>query len=108
MDIQIYVIKIIKQKYDNIGDINNEITYYSKYREELLNILNKNPLITYSEFKKKSSILFRYNDYNFDIKVNTIKNLYYTWKKNNKIFSIFEKLYKHEYAIFMNEFKFIK
>ena len=53
------LIYIIKQKYDNIGDINKDIKNNIENREKLINRLNKNPLIIYTEFKRNSSLLYR-------------------------------------------------
>ena len=60
---------------ENITIINKEITNKEHYREILLNILNCNPLILFSDFMKRSSEIYRNNDYNFDLNKNFIKNL---------------------------------
>ena len=92
---------------ENITIINKEITNKEHYREILLNILNCNPLILFSDFMKRSSEIYRNNDYNFDLKKNFIKNLYYNWKKDNIIFtkfSVFNSNKALNGEIFMRKF----
>jgi len=92
---------------ENITIINKEITNKEHYREILLNILNCNPLILFSDFMKRSSEIYRNNDYNFDLKKNFIKNLYYNWKKDNIIFtkfSVFKSYKTLDNELFMRDF----
>jgi len=71
---------IRKQKYENIEDIDKEIANYNDYKILLTIKLQKNPLIKVDEFKKRPSEIWSNSEYNFDLKVNAIKNIYYQWK----------------------------
>lgn len=124
-------ISVNKIIYDNSKDINIDIENAKKYKEIILSKLKENPLIT-----TISSEMDRQNDFNFELKLNTIKNIYYSWRNNAFVFkkySIFEnnktlnnkiylrdyyytyiydntgtKIYNHEHAIFLTPFNFIK
>ena len=61
--IQIYAIKKYAH-FENYADITAEINNYS---QELLQFLNLNPIIKYSEFKKKDLKYYYKNKYNFKI-----------------------------------------
>ena len=74
---------------ENSSITNKEIENRDKYKEELINILNSNPLIVLSNFKKLALELYRGNDFKFDLKKSFIRNLYYRWKKDNIIFTKF-------------------
>ena len=100
-------LSIRKQKYENIQDIDKEITNYNDYKILLTNKLQKDPLITVDEFKKWASELYRNSEYNFDLKVNTIKNFYYRWKKNSLIFtkySLLENIKAFDNKIFLRDY----
>ena len=129
-------ISLNKIIYDNSKDINIEVENSKKYREIIISKLRENPLMTYTNFKKLASPLYRNNDYNFELKLNTIKNIYYCWRNNAFVFkkySIFEnnktlnnkiflrdycntyiyetsgnKIYNHEHAIFISPFQLHK
>ena len=92
--------------------------------------------MAYINFKKISSKINHENDYNFELKINTMKNIYYSFrynalvfKKNNKFENnktlnnklylrdgchtfIYEnlgnKIYNHEHAIFISSFQIHK
>ena len=126
-------LSIRKQKYENSADINKEIANYNDYKILLTSKLQKDPLVTFNEFKKWASELYRNSEYNFELKVNTIKNIYYQWKKNSLLFTKYtllennktfdnkiflrdysncylydnsgKKLYNHEHMIFMSPFQ---
>ena len=46
--------------------------------------IKENSLMNYSNFIIKASEIYGNNDYNFDLKLNTTKNIYYSWR-NSKI-----------------------
>ena len=56
--------------YDNIADINSNIINYEGFKENLINYLNKNPLVSIYEFKKYALKLFlsSNNNCNFTLK----------------------------------------
>ena len=129
-------LNIKNKKYENIGNINKEITKYNEFKNILKDILNKEPLLNFTNFKERAEDIFRENKYEFELKTNTIKNIYYTWRNNSFIFkkySIFENnlttnnkiflrdyintfiyksngngLYHHEHAIFASPFQINK
>ena len=41
------------KKYENLADINAEINNYKSFKENLLEYLECNPIVKYSQFKKK-------------------------------------------------------
>ena len=41
-----------------ITDIQNEVQNYKQFRKELINYIDKHPIIKYSNFKKSSFLLF--------------------------------------------------
>ena len=44
----------IKEKvYDNLADINDNITKFSDFKKILIDFLNHNPLINFNSYKKK-------------------------------------------------------
>lgn len=43
--------EIVKKKYENTADINNEIKNNLKFKDEINRYLNNNPTIRYKEFK---------------------------------------------------------
>ena len=122
--------------YNNTIEVNREINNYNNYKDILIKKLNSDPLISYGHFKKWATDIYRNSDYNFEIKKNSIKNSYYTWRNNNLIFtkySMFEhnktldnkiflrdycntyiyeengnKIYNHEHAIFISPFQINK
>ena len=101
----VLILKI--KKYENIGNINKEITKYNEFKNILKNILNKEPLINFTNFKEKAADIFRKNNYDFDLKLNTIKNIYYTWRNNSFIFkkySIFENKLTTINKIFLRDY----
>ena len=69
-------LNIGKVTIDNIKNVNKEIINYDIYKEKLY----KEPLINYHNFKKYASELYRQNDYNFNITINTIKNIFYKFR----------------------------
>ena len=127
---------ITNREYENIGDINNEISKFNEFKNTLIDKLNNEPLLTFTKFKEISSDIYRENKYIFELKVHTLKNIFYSWRNNNFIFkkySIFENnlttnnkiflrdynntylykangkgLYHHEHAIFSSPFQINK
>ena len=59
---------------------------YKHFRTNLIEYLEKNPLIKYSEFKLKDTKYYYKNECNFEIHTNTFKNLYYNWRMESIIF----------------------
>ena len=59
---------------------------YKHFRTNLIEYLEKNPLIKYSEFKLKDTKYYYKNECNFEIHTNTFKNLYYNWRRESIIF----------------------
>ena len=45
------------QKYENIADINIEIKNYKTFRKDLIEYLDFNPIIKYSDFIKKANLI---------------------------------------------------
>ena len=80
-------------KYENYADIEGEISNYKEFKNDIIKYLNSHPIIKYTEYKKKAHKLYYKNHCNFKININTLKNIYYNWRKENIIFkkySIFE------------------
>jgi len=124
-----------KQKFENLADINVEVKNYKSFRKDLIEYLDFNPIIKYTDFKIRANKLYYKNKCNFEIKDNTFKNIYYNWRKNSYFhtkFSVFKnpttknnqeylrdytytlsynkngkKLIKHEHIIFCSNY-FIK
>ena len=124
-----------KTNYDNKEDINCEINNYKKYKELLIDYLNKNPLIKYKDFRYIATKLYDESKCNFNVENYTFSNIYYTWRSKSNLFNKFsiftnnkttigniylrdytykyiynktgKKLLIHEHAIFISDF-FIK
>ena len=79
-------ISLNKIIYDNSKDINIEIENAKQLRQIIISKPKENPLMTYSNIKKFSSKIYRENDYNFELKINTIKNIYYNWRNSAFVF----------------------
>ena len=82
-----------KQNYQNLADINAEVSNYQQFRKDLIKYLEFNPVIKYTEFKIKANKLYYKNNCNFEIKDNTFKNIYYNWRKNSNVntkYSVFK------------------
>ena len=79
---------------------------YSNLKELLINYLNKHPLINLRIFQKLATELFLKGNYNLTITKNSFKNLYYTWKRNRKIFnwfSIFDNCNTKDNTLFLKD-----
>ena len=76
-----------KKIYDNLSNIETEINNFTDYKDDLISYLNKNPLISYTAFKKKAIYIYLNHEYNFTIKKTTLSNIYYKWRNNTKIFN---------------------
>lgn len=50
-----------KQQYENFKEINIEINNYNNFKQSLIENLNKNPTITYTNFKKLELKLYESN-----------------------------------------------
>ena len=82
-----------KQNYQNLANINAEVSNYQQFRKDLIKYLEFNPVIKYNEFKIKANKLYYKNNCNFEIKDNTFKNIYYNWRKNSNVntkYSVFK------------------
>ena len=81
--------------YDNNLEINEAISDYKNLKNNLIQFLNRHPLIALKIFK---ILVIRYverNPINYELKPNTLSDIYYPWKYNSKIFSF--------YSIFFND-----
>ena len=70
---------------------------YKHFRQNLLKYLESNPIIKYTEFKKKATSYYYKYDCNFKINTNTFKNIYYNWRRYNARFK--------KYSILINKTK---
>lgn len=70
---------IIKEKYENFADIKAEVKKYNHFRNILIEYLEKNPIIQYTEFKNKAICYYYKNRCNFKVNKNTFKNIYYKY-----------------------------
>ena len=77
---------IVKEKYENKADIETELNNYKEFRLEIKEWLDKNPIVKYREFKKKAISLYYRCQCNFEIKENTFKNIYYSWRKETPLY----------------------
>ena len=55
-----------KQNYQNLADINKEVSNYQQFRFELIKYLDYNPVIKYTNFKLKANKLYYKNNCNFE------------------------------------------
>lgn len=78
--------KIIKEEYQNKADIEAEVNNYQEFRKNIKDWLDKFPLTKYREFKKKAISFYFKCQCNFEIKENTFKNIYYTWRKESPLY----------------------
>ena len=69
-------IQLSKKLYDNIGNINKEIDNYKNFWEVLIEHLNLNPIIKYSDFRKYASELYEKTNCSFNIENYTFYNIY--------------------------------
>ena len=91
---------------ENIAETNENIKNYNDLKDLLTNYLNKHPLINLRSFKKIAIEFFLKGNYDFTITKHSFKNLYYTWKRNSKIFSwfsIFDNCYIKDNTIFLKD-----
>ena len=71
------ILKISKKKLINYGYFKNILITY----------LNNNPIINYKTFNKYAQTYFlEKKKFSFNLKANTIKNIFYSWKSTNNIF----------------------
>ena len=103
-----YCNEIIRKVYNNIADINEEVNNYKEFRESIENYLDKYPLIKYSKFILKANKLYYKKNCNFDIKENTLKNIYYNWRKKSmaytKFYAFNNNLCKNK-KVFLKEYR---
>ena len=103
-----YCNEIIRKVYNNIADINDEVNNYKEFRESIENYLDKYPLIKYSKFILKANKLYYKKNCNFDIKENTLKNIYYNWRKKSmtytKFYAFNNNLCKNQ-KVFLKEYR---
>ena len=86
---------IKKIEYENIQSINKEISNYKNFREELINYLNLNPVISFHDFAKEGQSIYDKNNCNFTVSKNTYSNIYYEWRKKSNSFNKFS-IYNHK------------
>ena len=60
-----------------MANIETEINNYTDYEDDLISYLNKNPLISYTVFKKKAIDIYLKHEYEFTIKKTTLSNISY-------------------------------
>ena len=124
--------EIDKAKITNIIQVEKEINNYQNFTEALKDILNKNPVISFNDFKKNAQNLYYERNLDFKIKNSLYSNLYYNWRKHSNVhskFSIFDNqitlrgnqflrdynvtmaynksnksLFQHEHAIFISDY----
>ena len=77
---------------ENLYDINKEVKNYKSFRKYLNEYLNSNPLVSYKTFQQKADILYYKIKCSFEIKKNTLKNIYNSWKKNSRVFTKFSAI----------------
>ena len=82
-----YCQKLNFQLLENYSDINKEVKNYKSFRNYLKEFLNANPLFNYKTFKEKANIVYNKIKCTFEIKKNTLKNIYNSWKKNSNLFT---------------------
>ena len=100
---------IKKQSYENIQNINTEISNYNNFREELIKFLNLNPVISFHDFAKEGQNLYDKNSCNFNVSKNTYSNIYYEWRKKSNFFnkySIFEHKMTKNNKIFLRDYTY--
>ena len=107
--------KIVKEEYENKADIEAEVNNYKEFRKQVKEWLDKNPVIKYRDFKKKAISFYFKCQCNFEIKENTFKNIYYSWRKEtplykkqsifkfNKTIDNFQYLRDYNYTFIYNE-----
>ena len=72
---------------DKLSDINKEVKNYKAFRRCLFEFLDAHPLVNYKIFKEKAINLYYKILCKFEIKKNTFKNIYNSWKKTSKLFT---------------------
>ena len=96
----------IKKKYDNIAVINDNITKFADFKKILIDFLNHNPIINFNSFKQKSIEYYMKNNYEFNVSKNTFKNIFYSWRRNSKLFSwysIFDNSYTKDRTLYLKD-----
>ena len=71
---------------NNIKDIKKEAYKLSDFKNILITYLNNNPIINYKTFNKYAQAYFLEKKFSFNLKANTIKNIFYSWKSTKNIF----------------------
>jgi len=70
-------------------DIDKGINDFKEFKDYMIKILNLHPLISFKIFKKITTNYIYNNTVNLELKSNTLKIIYYPWKHNAKIFSLY-------------------
>ena len=70
------------EKFENIGDINEEIENFKQMKESLLNYLNSHPMIICRDFIKIGFKLYNKNKCLYNV-----ENYIYSWRKNSMQFT---------------------
>ena len=99
----------MKQKFDNYQSINLEISNYKNFRDNLIEFLKLNPIITYQDFIKEAQNIYDKNKCNFEVKKNTYSNIYYEWRKKSNVFSkfsIFDNKYTLNQKLYLRDYTF--
>lgn len=89
------------------SNFNNNIKIYEDFKKSLIEYLNKNPIINYSNFRKYATDLYYKTKCTFEIKNYTFCNIYYSWRKTSNIFnkySIFKNKYTKENKTFLRDY----
>ena len=80
---------------------------YTEFRKELINNLEKSPLINYKDFRIMASNLYHKLQCEFEIKDNTFTNIYYNWRRNTilfKKFTIFDNTFTKNKKEFLRDY----
>ena len=64
----------------------NKLINYGCFKNILITYLNNNLIINYKTFNKYAQTYFLEKKFSFNLKANTIKNIFYSWKSTNNIF----------------------
>ena len=79
-------LNITNRQYENIGNINEEITKYNEFKNKLFDKLNNDLLLAFPKLKEIASDIYRENQYDFELKVHSLKNIFFSWNNNSFIF----------------------
>ena len=63
-------------------------------------------MINLNSFKQKSIEYYMKNNYEFNVSKNTFKNIFYSWRRNSKLFSwysIFDNSYTKDRTLYLKD-----